>query len=275
MTYQKPERWKDPANLLFRHQVGFTAPPHDFDGGPSDFLRMSPDTVGVHGRMMHLPGYAHGLAQRGENFHLLEDFVECMANNGVHVCGQIGSNWAHASGQTPDEIDAYCREISEKYETPFHMAGYTMIEALRAMGAEKVALNAVYHWPDWWQGKKHFLEQAGFDVVWAGNFVDQGFFASQEEVNAQTWIFDGDLAAKSMLYTAEQAPDADAYLVNGMCNFRRPGDGLPQRMVHLTKELEALVRKPIIASDTSLYWRIYQTLGIRPVGNHGMLLDSL
>ena len=46
----KPTRWKNPANKLFRYQVGFTSPPHDFDGAPSDFLRMSPSNVGVHGR---------------------------------------------------------------------------------------------------------------------------------------------------------------------------------------------------------------------------------
>ena len=40
----KPERWKDPANKLFPHQVAFTAPPHDFDAAPSDFLRICQST---------------------------------------------------------------------------------------------------------------------------------------------------------------------------------------------------------------------------------------
>lgn len=53
--YQKAAHWRDPANKLFPHQVGFTCPPHDFDAAPSDFLRMAPPTVGVHGRM--LPHY--------------------------------------------------------------------------------------------------------------------------------------------------------------------------------------------------------------------------
>ncbi len=39
--YRKPERWADPANKLFPHQVGFTA-------APSDFLRLAPDSVGAH-----------------------------------------------------------------------------------------------------------------------------------------------------------------------------------------------------------------------------------
>ncbi|MEM7171047.1 MAG: hypothetical protein AAF530_12815, partial [Pseudomonadota bacterium] len=94
--YQKPERWKDPKNQLFTYQVGFTSPPFDFDAAPSDFLRISADNVGAHGRMLHVPGYVHQLTQREKNFHLLEDFVECMANNGADACGQVGSNWVHA-----------------------------------------------------------------------------------------------------------------------------------------------------------------------------------
>ncbi|MDA4844910.1 hypothetical protein [Hoeflea poritis] len=275
MGYVKPAVWADPKNKLFPYQVGFTCPPHDFDAAPSDFLRMAPETVGVHGRMLHVPDYEHRLDQRKRNFGLLEEFVECMANNGADVCGQVGSNWVHASGLGVDGIRDHCAMLSDKYQTPFHMAGYAMVEALRAMNVEKVALNAVYHWPDWWQGTAGFLREAGFDVLWAGNFVDQGFIATQEECNARRWCFDGELAAKSMLYVAEKAPGADAYLANGMCNFRRPGDGLAQRFVSLEVELEALLGKPVITHDNALYWRLFKTLEIAPVTRQGALLSTL
>ena len=79
--YKKPERWFDPKNRIFSSQVGFTSPPHDFDAAPSDFLRIAPESIGAHGRMLHLQGYEHELKQREDNFFLLEEFVECMANN--------------------------------------------------------------------------------------------------------------------------------------------------------------------------------------------------
>ncbi len=274
-TYIKPPHWADPTKKLFPHQVGFTCPPHDFDGAPSDFLRMSPETVGVHGRMLHVPDYKHELSQRKQNFALLEEFVECMANNGADVCGQVGSNWVHASGLGVDGIRDHCAMLSDKFETPFHMAGYAMVEALRDQGVEKVALNGVYHWPSWWQGTVGFLKEAGFDVIWAGNFVDQGFFETQQEVNDQIWVFDGDLAQKSFEYVADKAPHADAYLANGMCNFRRASDGLPQRFVALEVELEATLGKPVITHDNALYWRIMKTLGIAPITQQGSLLASL
>lgn len=269
-----PVDWT-PEQKLFPHQVGFTCPPHDWDAAPSDFLRISPASVGVHGWMLHVPDYRHRLDQRKRNFDMLEDFVRCMANNGANVCGQVGSNWVHACGLGVDGVRDHCKRLEDTYGVAFHMAGYAMVEALRDMNVEKVALNAVYHWPDWWQGTADFLREAGFDVVWAGNFADQGWFDSQEAVNACRWIFDGDLASRSFEYVAEQAPNADVYLANGMCNFRSGPDGLPQRFLQLTPALEKQLGKPVIAHDTALYWRIFKTLSLKPIGDHGTLLQSL
>ena len=272
--YRKPEHWTDPANKLFPFQVGFTAPPRDFDAAPTDFLRMAPEGVGVHGRMLHVPGYAHELAQRAASFHLLEEFVECMANNGADVTGQVGTNWVHCNGTTPEEIREFCARLSETYETPFHMAGYCLVEGLRALDVEKIALNSVYYWPDWRDGVAHFLRQAGFDLLYSGNFVDLGFYETQEAVNERHWIFPGHLAGQSMQRTAERAPGAEAIVVNGMPNFRR-ADGLPQRVASLETGLETLVGMPIVSSDTALYWRIFKTLNLAPTGEHGRLLSSL
>ncbi len=270
----KPERWKNSANKLFQYQVGFTAPPHDFDAAPSDFLRICPDNVGVHGRMLHVPDYRHELSERADQFHLLEEFVYCMSNNGADVCGQVGTNWVHCQNRTPAEIYEVCTRISEKYETPFHMAGYCVVEALRHIGAKRIALNSVYYWPEWRDGYARFLKQAGFDLAYVGNFVDQGFFNTQQEVNDRVWIFDGSLAARSMKYVVEQAGDIDAIVVNGMPNFRR-ADGLPERIVSLDRVLEANIGIPIISSDTALYWRIFRSLGTTPIGQRGQLLSSL
>ncbi len=271
---EMPQEWT-PEQKLFPHQVGFTCPPFDFDAAPTDFLRIAPPTVGVHGWMLHVPDYQHGLDQRKRNFGMLKDFAHCMGRNGVDACGQVGSNWVHASGLGVDGIREFCEKLSDEHGLAFHMAGYAMVEALRAMNVEKIALNAVYHWPDWWQGTAGFLEEAGFDVLWAGNFVDQGWFADQSAVNEQRWIFDGDLADKSFQYVAEKAPAADAYIVNGMCNFRTGQNGQPERMLHQTPRLETMLGKPVIAHDTALYWRMFKSLSVKPQGRHGQLLESL
>ena len=269
-----PSQWR-PEHKLFTHQVGFTCPPFDYDAAPSDFLRIAPRSVGVHGWMLHVPDYVHGLDQRKANFGLMDDFCHCMSRNGADVAAQVGSNWVHASGLGVDGIRDHCARLSDDWGLAFHMAGYAMVEALRDMGIQSVALNAAYHWPEWWKGTVGFLQEAGIDVLWAGNFHDQGWFHSQDEVNAHRWVFDRDLAAKSFAYVAEQAPEADAILINGVCNFRSGPDGLPERPLHLTRQLEAAIGKPVIGHDTALYWRIFKSLGLRPDGHHGALLDSL
>ena len=274
-AYKKPEKWQNPKVKLFPHQVGLTCPPHDFDAAPSDLLRIAPDSVGVHGRMLHVPDYKHRLDQRKSNFGLLEDFMECMANNGADVCGQVGSNWVHASGLGVEGIRQHCADLTDKYETPFHMAGYAMVEALRDQNVEKVALNACYHRDSWYQGTVGFLKEAGFDVVWAGNFYDQGWFASQEEVDNCIWCFDEALLWQSFDYVADKAPNVDAYLINGMSNYRRPSDGLAQRPLHHTATLEERLGTLVVGHDTALYWRIFKTLSIAPETPIGRLLSSL
>lgn len=270
----KPAKWSDPANKLFPHQVGFTAPPMDFDAAPSDFLRISPDTVGAHGRLLHAPGYAHELKQRANNFHLLEEVVFCMSNAGADVVGQVGTNWVHANGTDAQDIGRFIAEVSEKYETPFHMAGMSLVDACQAHGYERVALNSVYFWPDWRDGVVRFLRSADIDVVWHGNFIDQGWYETQQEVNDKTWIFPGELALSSMQYAREQAPDADAILVNGMSNYRN-AEGLPRRLVSLVADIEASIEVPVLSADVTLYWEIFRTLGVEPVGPQGSLLSSL
>ena len=270
----KPEKWFDPTNKLFPHQVGFTAPPMDFDAAPTDFLRICPTTVGVHGRLLHVPGYQHQLHQRADNFHLLEEVVHCMSNAGADVVGQVGTNWVHANGTDVHDIRRFVSEVSEKYETPFHMAGMTLVDACEAMGYERIALNSVYFWPDWRDGVVRFLRSADIDVVWYGNFVDQGWYPTQQEVNDLTWIFPGELALDSMRYTLDEAPDVDAILVNGMSNYR-DASGQPRRLVSLVAEIEAAIDKPIVSADVSLYWAMLRTLGVTPVGPQGSLLSSL
>jgi len=272
--FEKSAHWSDPNNKLFPYQVGFTCPPHDFDAAPSDFLRMVPRTVGVHGRMMHAPIYAHKLAQRADNFEQLEEVVHCMADNGADVVGQVGSNWVHASGTDANDIREFTARLSDTYDTPFHMAGMTLIDAVQELGFERVALNSVYYWPDWRDGLTGFLRSGGLDVQYSGNFVDLGMLETQEDCNSRHWCFPESFAVESVVRTAEQAPDADVILINGMPNFRND-DGLAERALHHIEAMEAAVGKPVVASDTTLYWAMLRTIGVKPTFAPGTLLQRL
>ena len=95
------------------------------------------------------------------------------------------------------------------------------------------------------------------------------------DVDRCVWCFDESLLWDSFDYVSERAPNVDAYLINGMSNYRRPSDGLAQRPVHHTEALESRLGRPVIGHDTALYWRVFKTLGITPEIAHGQLLSSL
>ena len=270
----KPPKWSNADAKLFPYQVGFTSPPVDFDAAPSDFLRIAPAQVGVIGRIMHLPGYRHELCQRSHNFHLLEDVAACLSDCGADVMGQVGTNWVHCNGTDVSAIRAFCARLTETYATPFLMAGLCLVDALQALNVSRIAVNTVYYWPDWRDGIVGFLRGAGFEIVYAGNFVDQGLYETQQQVNAQHWIFPGELALASMSRALQGGAGAEAVVVTGMPNWRR-ADGLPQRTLALAPELEAELGVPVVASDLALYWAIFRSLGIAPRGRHGRVLALL
>jgi maleate cis-trans isomerase len=60
-----------------------------------------------------------------------------------------------------------------------------------------------------------------------------------------------------------------------MCNFRTGPDGLPLRPVHLIKDLEQRLGKPVVGHDSALYWRMFKSLGLAPTMKRGQLLESL
>ncbi|RBW50826.1 hypothetical protein DS909_19940 [Phaeobacter gallaeciensis] len=102
--------------------------------------------------MLHVPNYAHGLVHRKQNFGMMGNFGHCMSRNSVDVRGQVGSDWMHTSELGVEGPRQHCADLSDKYETRFHLAGYAILEALRAMTIEQITLNGPYQWPDWRQG---------------------------------------------------------------------------------------------------------------------------
>ena len=179
----------------------------------------------------------------------------------------------HCNGTDVADIRTYTAQVSEKYQTPFHMAGMTLVDAVEALGFERIALNSVYYWPDWRDGLARFLASGGLDVMYAGNFVDLHMVDDQDDCNSRHWCFPESFAVESVVRTAEHAPNAEVIVINGMPNFRNR-EGVAERALHHIEAMEAAVGKPVIASDTTLYWAIYRTryvqhpaaAGQRPAG---------
>jgi maleate cis-trans isomerase len=261
----------DPADIRprYRGYAGFITTPKYFDDSPQQFLAVAPDGVGVILRVLHVPDYAFELEDRTLNFGLLEEAAECLADSHCQVLGQVGSNWVHCTGTTPDEIARFCDDLGERVGARFLMAGHCIVEALRSLGAKRIAVSNAYYRDDWRDGINRYLEQAGFEILSSGHMRDQGLYASLEEQleveDLSVWDHPDRDVVESIRLAHEAASDADAVVQTG-AGFRTTPH---------VPYLESLFDKPVVASDNALYWAMLRELDLGvPVEGSGILLGT-
>ncbi|MBT5753252.1 MAG: hypothetical protein HOI33_11180 [Rhodospirillaceae bacterium] len=250
-------------------KAGFISIPRYFDYSPQEFLEIAPKGVGAIQRMLHLPGYTYELKQRADNFDLLEEGVNCLAEARCQVIGQTGVNWAHCTGTTPDDIRRICAQISDKCGAKYLMMGLCLVDALLAVGVKRISVSNGYYQDVWADGINRFLSQAGFEIVWSGTMVDQGLYDSDEEMHRiaeeNDWVFSSHDVVQSIYQAHVAAPNADAVVQTGF-GFRTRTR---------TSTIEALIGKPLITSDMSLYWAMLKEMKLTPVPGYGELMDTL
>ena len=249
--------------------AGFVTTPRYFDDSPQQFLQVAPPGTGVIQRVNHVADYHYELAERADNFDLLAESAVCLGRSHCQVVGQVGTNWVHCTGTSPDEIERLCDEISTAAGARFLMAGQCLIEGLRHLGATRITVVNGYYRPDWSAGINAYLAAAGFEILWAGDLIDQGIVADHDEkirIEAESlWDYPEHVMIAAALDASRRAPDADAIVQTG-AGFR---------MLQVIEAVEGLTGKPVVASDAALYWAMLRELGAPAVGGHGTLLDEL
>lgn len=263
-----PSTTLSPRQRRYRAYTGFVTTPGYFDDSPQQFLDVASEATGILQRVLHVPDYRYELADRADNFGLLEEAAECLAMSHCEVVGQVGSNWVHCQGTSPAEIVAFCDELSARIGARFLMAGQCLVEGLRAVGASRITIANGYFRPDWSAGINGYLEAAGFEVLYAGDLIDQGLVADQNEklaVEAATlWDYPNHLMVAAATRAHESAPKADAIVQTG-AGFR---------MLGVVDTVEGLTGTPLVASDIALYWAMLKELGLQANPGYGTLLSE-
>lgn len=257
------------AHRRYQACTGFVTTPRYFDDSPQQFLQVAPKGTGILQRVLHIPDYEYELGQRAKNFDLLEESAVCLGLSHCEVIGQVGSNWVHCNGTSPDDIVRICEDISDKAGARFFMAGQCLVEGLKALGAKRIAIANAYYRDDWSRGINRYLDQAGFEILWAGDVIDQGLVADHEEklrIEAATlWDYPEHIVYQSGVDAYRRAEMADAIVQTG-AGFR---------MVQVADAVEGATGKPVVASDLALYWAMLKHLGLPATPGHGSLLSSL
>ncbi len=253
----------------YRAYAGFVTTPQYFDDSPQQFLQIAPKGTGILQRVNHIPDYAYELGQRAQNFGVLEESAICLGRSFCQAIGQVGTNWVHCNGTSPDDIRRICDDISDKAGARFFMAGHCLVDALQEIGAKRITVVNGYYRNDWSRGINGYLEAAGFEILWAGDLIDQGILASHEEklrIEAETlWDYPDHIMTAAALDAHARAPLADAIVQTG-AGFR---------MLQVVDGIEGQSGKPVIASDFALYWAMLKHLGLTAAPGYGHLLSTL
>ena len=88
----------------YRAYAGFVTTPQFFDDSPTQFLKVAPPGTGVIQRVNHIDDYEFTLSERDRNFGVLEEAAICLGRSHCQVIGQVGTNWVHCTGTSPDAI---------------------------------------------------------------------------------------------------------------------------------------------------------------------------
>lgn len=217
---------------------------------------------------MWLDGYSWELTERANGMSEMERSARALAESHCEVVAQVGTNWVHAAGTTPDEIAAAVTRVSTEIGAPFLMAGQCIVDGLQRLGARTIAVANSYYRDDWRDGINTYLLRAGFHIEACGSIMDQGIVASLEEAmaieGATHWNYPEGIVREAIISAYRAAPNVDAVVQTG-AGFRT---------VDLLADIEEEMGVPIVASDASTFWRMLDVLGLEAKPGHGILLDS-
>lgn len=148
--------------------------------------------------------------------------------------------------------------------------GLAMLNAANEFGYKTAAVAACPYREQWLPDYRQFLEDGGVQVAGIENWVQQGIFRNQQEVDRAVHPQHSKVTL-GMTYQAglrpvRKCPDAD-------CLFLLGGAIVA---LDIIEALEQDLGIPVIAAANAQFWEVLKRLGIGPpIRGYGSLLESL
>ncbi|MEM7427532.1 MAG: aspartate/glutamate racemase family protein [Pseudomonadota bacterium] len=244
--------------------VGFISPPNWFDPSPQEFAALCAEPVGTQQFPLPLFGFTYRLSSiartQPEQLLAARTLGACRCD-AIAVCG-TPFGWAGLSGE--DEARAGAAQLTAAAGVPVVLTGTSIADALRALGAGKIALAPTYYDEDWKAAWKAFISGCGFNVVINDSLADQGIMPEKEIGSGNTDTLGQATVCAAVEAIAANPRGAEAIVVTGAgCRTNLYID-----------ELERLAGMPVIGSDTAVFWALAKAAGVPlKTGALGALTD--
>ena len=258
------KRWvEDPG---WRGRIGFISPPA-LSIDPMEFLRIAPEGFAVCQTMTHIPNFKVRTETIAQAVRQVEDCAMTLKDAGVDLVAQSGTPFSFVvEGGLAFSRDLHAR-IEKATGLPLVMMGLAVINAVKAQGYKSVAVACTYYTDDMANKYTRFFKDAGIEVLGMENWLSQGFFDNQEEIDrALVRRVPLSYTYNAARLVAAHAPAAECIVVSG--------GGVVT--MDILDPLEQDLGKPVISSLSAQFWDIFARLGVgEPIEGRGGLLASL
>ncbi|MCI0144240.1 hypothetical protein KNN17_22090 [Arthrobacter bambusae] len=249
----------------WRGKMGINATPV-VDNSHFELMRVAPAGVGVYQTFPYVPQFRVEAERIQQSVEQLEHCARTLGEAGVDVVGQCGTPFSFAGGDSLEWAQSIHSKLEAASGKPVALMGLSILEALQDRGYKSVAVSASYYSQDLCERYARFLEAGGIRVVTVANWVDQGLFSDEGQMNPPKLWYPASYAYRSAREVADAAPDVDCIVMSGAA----------MHTMDVISPLENDLQKPVISSDAAFFWKLLLLLGVRETsGDWGSLLGSL
>jgi maleate cis-trans isomerase len=232
--------------------IGFISAPAWFDPAPSEFPQVVEEKVYTQQAPLLLPDFDYQLS----SIALVQDELNLCSRSlksmGCNIIAQVGSPFTWAGVKSEQDARTRSKLMQESSCIPVIMTGLAIVDRLRILNVNKVAVNCSYYESEWRDSFSSFLESCGFQIDHCSTLTDQGLAPENSKMQDFGRSMTDDLTFKSVEAVSNSSPNAEAIVVTGAGT----------RTLNLLNELELSTNRPVVAADTALYWAIANELSL-------------
>jgi maleate cis-trans isomerase len=234
--------------------AGFMSPPGWLDPSPEEFRTILDGEVIIQQTMMPIYNFVFGKIANIAG--TLPEMLYCSRQLGSaesDVIAHTGTPFGWAGLATEKAARDRCALLVDAAGgVPVIMAGLAILDGLRALGAEKLAISTPYYTQEWKDAWSAIVASGGFDIQAMKSMDEQGLVPTDGNIDDHGWIMKPKNIIASAVKVAQECPDAQAVVITGA----------GARTMTLTPEIEKQTGLPVLASDTALFWAMAKELGV-------------